>query len=120
MQRLFYIEGVGGNHILMRKCFHKSVFISLWFVLFSKGLCLEILANLEVLMKDCFKGMSRVWVVVVLVLQYVANIWAASTSLETLENRPVLRQNESSSNEYQTESLLLESEIRTRAYTGFI
>lgn len=88
--------------------------------MFSKGLCLEILVNLEVLMRGCSKGISRVWVVVVSVLQCVVNIWAASTSLETLENRPVLCQNESCSNEYQTESLVLESEIRTTAYTGFI
>lgn len=78
------------------------------------------LSNLEVLMRRCFKGISRVWIVVVLVLQFVVNLWAGSTSLETLENRRVLCQHETSNNEYKTESLVPESEIRARVYTGLI
>lgn len=90
------------------------------FGFFFKGLFLEILSNLEVLMRRCFKGISRVWVVVVLVLQFVVNIGTGSASLETLANGSVLCQNATSNYVYQAVILVPEGEIRTRMYTGLI
>lgn len=88
-------------------CIGILYFFVFWF--FLKELFLEMFSNLELLTRRCFKGISRVWVVVVLVLQFVVNVWAGSTSLETVENGPVLCQNETSNNEYQTESLVPET-----------
>lgn len=91
-----------------------------WFVCFLKGPFQEILSTFEVLMRRCFREITRVWVVVTLVLHLVGNLWTWSSSLKAPETDQYYAKTETFNNEHQTENPVPESETRTKVYTGLI
>lgn len=87
---------------------------------FKKGPFQEVLSAFGVLVRRCFREITRVWVVVTLVLHLVVNLWTGSTSLKAPETDQYYAKNEISHNEHQTENPVPERETRTKVCTGLI